>query len=165
MQSDDAKATSRGVSRRSATLAGALAAGRFAFGLPTVVHATTRNETGDRSGTGESETGDELRARIYADDFYREARFQVVSDDLDYEPAVSLQEGEAFIEELYWNGYETRIIEYGNTRERVLFFPAEAAGVERGRPYRTGRIRSTEELAEGIVGVRFEPVGDGVGRR
>lgn len=130
-------------SRRATLLAAGVAAG--GFGL-----------TG--AGSATAQDAGETRARIYASDYYPDARFRVVSKPLDYEPDVPVQEGEAFLEDLYWRGYETRIARYENTRERVLFFPPAAAAVERGRTYRTGEIRSTEELAGGIVTVGFRPV-------
>lgn len=102
------------------------------------------------------------RARTYANDFYPGARFRVVSDDVGYEPRVSVQEGESFLADLYWSDYETRIVRYANTEERVLFFPHVDAPVERGATYRSGRIRSAEELADGVVAVGFGPV-DGNG--
>lgn len=102
------------------------------------------------------------RARMYASDFYSGARFRVVSADFEYEPRVSVQEGESFLADLYWNDYETRIVRYANTEERVLFFPRSDAAVERGTTYRTGQIRSTEELADGVVAIGFSAVtGDG----
>lgn len=116
------------------------------------------------SGLG-SETGDARQddaassARMYASDFYPEARFRVVSDPLRYEPETPVQEGEAFIGTLYWSDHETRIVRYANTDERVLFFPPLDAEVGTGERYRTGRIRSTEELARGIVTVGFDRVG------
>lgn len=121
----------------------------------------------DGPGAGAGDTrpeGATSRARMYAGDFYQGARFRVVSDPLAYRPETPVQEGEAFLADLYWNDHETRIVRYANTGERVLFFPALDAGVETGDRYRTGRIRSTRELAEGIVTVGFGPADDGTDR-
>lgn len=92
---------------------------------------------------------------MYGSDWHPNARFRVVSQSLEYKPAVSVQEGESFLADLYWSGYETRVIRYENARERVLFFPPAEADVDRDTTYRTGAIRSTDELAEGIVTVAF----------
>ena len=136
------------VSRRAALLAAGVAAG--GLGAIGVGNATAQDDA-------------VTEARIYADDYHRNARFRVVSKPLDYVPEVQVQEGEAFLADLYWRGYETRIARYGNTRERVLFFPPTDAGVEQGRAYRTGEIRSTAELAEGIVTIGFRPADGGGG--
>ncbi|WP_232686897.1 hypothetical protein [Halobacterium zhouii] len=130
------------LSRRAAVQAGALTAAALAFGLPGVRGASTEQEA-------------DALARIYASDFHPDARFEVVSNPLDYTPETPIQEGEAFLVDRYWRGYETRVIRYGNTNERVLFFVPESADVEPGQTYETGEIRSTDELAEGIVGVTF----------
>lgn len=113
--------------------------------------------TDDASAQPESE----YRARIYRTDFYPGARFRVVSDTLDYRPNVQTPAGESFIADLYWNGYDTRIVRYGNTGERVLFFPPHEADVDRGDAYRFGQVRSTDELASGIVAVGVGQASDG----
>lgn len=135
--------TGPALSRRAAVQAGALTAAALAFGLPGVEGVPTAQQ-------------DESLARVYAHDFYPSATFRVVSGPLDYTPETPVQEGEAFLADLYWNGYETRIVRYENTNERVLFFAPESAGVERGQIHRMGEIQSTDELADGVVGVTFE---------
>ena len=145
--------TRRSVLRRTLASAG------VALGL------ATRGGATDRRGNGTTQNS-EYRARIYASDLRPGALFRVVSGPIDYKPEVPVQEGEAFLEGLYWNDYGTRIIRYQNTGERVLFFPALDAPIDRGAPYRMGNVRSTDQLAEGIVGVGFGPVAsrDGTGR-
>lgn len=140
--------TTRGLaSRRSVLRTGALTVGGGLVGL---------------LGTGASEDAEqgetETTARMYASDFYPDARFRVVSESLRYKPETPVQEGEAFLSDLYWNGYGTRIVAYSNTDERVLFFPPVDAEVRFGNAYRTGDIRSTDELPEGIVTMGFRPV-------
>lgn len=131
------------LSRRAALQTGALTAAALALRLPTVGATTATQE-------------DEQLARVYAHDFYPGAEFQVVSDAIDYKPETPVQEGEAFLADLYWSDYETRIVRYENTNERVLFFAPESADVERGQTYQTGEIQSTHELADGVVGVTFD---------
>lgn len=147
--SDARRRTPRTVSRRSVVRAGGGAVALAAGGLL------------DLSGTGRADQSDDATdrtARMYASDFYPDARFRVVSDSLDYRPETEMQAGEAFIAGLYWNDYDTRILAYENTGERALFFPPVDPGVERGAAYRTGEIRSTDEIPEGLVTVGFEPV-------
>ena len=131
------------LSRRAAVQTGALTAAALAFGLPGVEGAPAAQQ-------------DETLARVYAHDFYPSARFEIVSEPLPYKPETPVQEGEAFLADFYWNGYETRVVRYENTNERVLLFVPESAGVERGQTHRMGEIRSTDELADGVVGVTFE---------
>lgn len=140
---------------RRSVLGRGLASVGLALGLPTRVGALDQEETTQRDG--------EYRARIYETDFRSGARFWVVSKPLDYKPHVPVQEGEAFLEDLYWNGYDTRIIHYEGTNRRVLFFPALDVPIERDAPYRMGRVRSADQLADGIVSVGFGPVENGGG--
>ena len=152
---------SNGPTRRSVLETGALAAVGATLGLATRAGGTRRSQSDD----GTVERGSRYAARIYASDFYPDARFRVVSGPLDYKPNVEVQEGEAFLEGLYWNDFGTRIIRYENTGERVLFFPALDAPIERGARYRTGRVRSADQLAEDVVSVGFGPVGNGDGTK
>ncbi|ELY87930.1 hypothetical protein C484_15994 [Natrialba taiwanensis DSM 12281] len=103
----------------------------------------------------ESEPEPDFQARLYGNDFYPAARFRVVSSSLEYKPAVSVQEGETFLGDLYWSDYDTRLIRYENTQERVLFFPPFEADLDQETTYRTDRIQSTDELADGIVRIGF----------
>lgn len=144
MESDDTLDTTYLDSSRREALIRVLTVGGLLFGSSTIGRASQDS----RSTAG--------RAKLYGNNVYPEARFRVVSDDLDYKPDVEVQEGEAFLGALYWNGYGTRIIRYANTGERVLFFPATT--VEKGRAYQISRIRSTNELPEQIVTVTFRPV-------
>ena len=131
------------LSRRAAVQAGALTAAALALGLPGVEGASATQQ-------------DESLARVYAHDFYPGAQFRVVSEPLPYKPETPVQEGEAFLAEFYWDSYETRVVRYENTNERVLFFVPESADIERGQTHQTGEIRSTDELADGVVGVTFD---------
>ncbi|MGQ3414196.1 hypothetical protein [Natrinema versiforme] len=124
----------------------ALLLGSSVLGLLGAQRTRARNEREDR-------------ARLYGSDWHPDARFRVVSRPLEYKPSVSVQEGESFLADLYWSGYETRVIRYENTRERVLFFPPAEADVDRNATYRTGAIRSTDELAEGVVTIEFQRPG------
>ena len=135
--------TEPALSRRAAVQAGALTAAALAFGLPGVEGAPVAQQ-------------DASLARVYTHDFYPDAAFQVVSEPLPYRPETPVQEGEAFLADFYWDSYETRIVRYENTNERVLFFAPESASVERGQTYQMGTIQSTDELADGVVGVTFE---------
>lgn len=142
MSPDDDTAVAS-LSRRAAVQSAALTAAALALGLPGVEGRTASQD-------------DESLARIYAHDFYPGAEFEVVSEPLPYRPETPVQEGEAFLADLYWNGYETYVVRYENTNERVLFFVPESADVERGQTYQTGEIQSTHELADGVVGVSFD---------
>jgi hypothetical protein len=137
--------------RRAALRTAALAAGGTVLGL-----LGADGAAGAPGGDAASFT-----ARLYANDFHPNARVRVVSKPLEYVPTTEVQSGEAFISDMYWRGYETRVLRYANTGERVLFFPPTDAPVREGRAYRTGRIRSTEELDPGIVAVGLESVSDG----
>ncbi|MFH5801092.1 hypothetical protein [Haladaptatus sp. CMAA 1911] len=97
-----------------------------------------------------------LRARIYVFDYYPDATFQVASKPLAYKPTVRVQEGESFLSEMYWSKYETRIIRYENTNERVLCFPRKGDMIEAGKRYQMMRMKKTKELAKGIVSIEFE---------
>lgn len=99
-----------------------------------------------------------LYARIYIFDYYPNATFQMVSKPLAYKPKVHVQEGEAFLAEMYWSKYETRLIRYANTNKRVLFFPQIRTKVKMGDRYQTIKVRTTKELAEGIIGIEYEPL-------
>lgn len=99
-----------------------------------------------------------FRARVYVEDFRPGARFEVVSGPIDYKPQFAIQEGESFLIDQYWAGFGTRIAEYGNTNERVLFFPRTDAPVREDRRYRFAGVTSTDQLAPGVVAVRVEPV-------
>ncbi|ELY97921.1 hypothetical protein [Natrialba asiatica] len=148
------------ISRRSVVRSGSLLLGA----LVSESIGTTRvsAQSGSRSGSeseseseAESEPQPDFQARLYGNDFYPAARFRVVSSSLEYKPAVSVQEGETFLGDLYWSDYDTRLIRYENTQERVLFFPPFEADLDQETTYRTDRIQSTDELADGIVRIGF----------
>lgn len=107
--------------------------------------------------TRESPPSAPYRARVFTSHVRPDARFTVVSDRLEYEPTVRVQEGEGFLAGLYWNDYGTRIVRYGTAGPFVPFFPHLDAPVVRGETYRMGAIRSTEELADDVVTVGFGP--------
>lgn len=149
---DSEDESNRGRSRRSFAKRTALVAAGLTFGSSDRGSALAQDDGDTQSGP---------RARMYVHDFYPGARFRVVSDALEYKPAVEVQEGEAFLEAQYWSDYGTRIVRYENTGERVLFFPPLNAGVEKGDVYHLGEIRSTETLAEGVLAVGIDRVETG----
>ena len=97
-------------------------------------------------------------ARMFFGDYRPGARFTVVSEPLDYKPEIEYPPGESFLQGLFWNDYGTRVIEYDNTRERVLFFPAKEADVRRGDRYALGEVLGFKDRLQGLVRVAFEPV-------
>ena len=113
-----------------------------------------------RRNRGEDRTGQATpwAARMFLDDVRPGARFVVVSEPLDYHPRREYQPGEAFLSDLYWNDFETRVVRYVNTGERVLFFPAKDAAVREGRRYALAGVTETDLRIAGLVRVRFRPV-------
>lgn len=101
---------------------------------------------------------DPATARMFFGDYRPGARFTVVSRPLNYKPEIEYPEGEDFLQGLFWNDYGTRIVEYDNTRERVLFFPAKEADVRRGDRYVLGEVLGFEDRLRGLVRVAFDPV-------
>ncbi len=101
---------------------------------------------------------EQYSARLYAPDYFPDAIFTIESDPLAYKPTVKVQEGESFLEELYWRNYTTRVIRYANTGERVLFFPHKNARISKKNQYRLGKIQSTKELAKGIITTIYRPL-------
>ncbi|WP_323172858.1 hypothetical protein [Natrialba sp. PRR66] len=146
------------VSRRSVVQTGSLLLGALASGSIGATRVSAQSGSSSESepeAEPESEAEPDFQARLYGNDFYPAARFRVVSSSLEYKPAVSVQEGETFLGDLYWSDYDTRLIRYENTQERVLFFPPFEADLDQETTYRTDRIQSTDELADGIVRIGF----------
>lgn len=141
MQPRDANAPTASVSRRS-VLGGALAATALLAG-----------GTGD--ATAQSDGGP--TARLYLWDLHPGAQFEVVSGPLDYRPHIDVQEGESFLVDLYWSGYETRAVRYANTRQRVLCFPEQDTVTEGGR-YRFDHDYADTRLTTDIVAAGFDRV-------
>lgn len=90
-------------------------------------------------------------ARVYPSSYYPGARFRVVSDPIDFEPHVDTQSGERFIADLFWNGYETRVLRYDNTGEYALVFPPADADISIGTAYVMGSVRKTIDRAGGLL--------------
>lgn len=109
------------------------------------------------AGDAAAGTDDEPTARIYLRDLSPGARFDVVSGPLDYEPRIDVQAGESFLVDLYWAGYETRVVRYANTRERVLCFPEQGVVAE-GQRYRFDDDYADTRLTTDLVEVGVERV-------
>ncbi|UPW01906.1 hypothetical protein M0R88_07365 [Halorussus gelatinilyticus] len=133
-----------GESSRRTFLTGALAGG-LAIGTGTNV-ALAQDE--DEVDTKRYE------ALIFAGSFHPGARFEVTSDVLNYTPVVP-QGARTFGE------YNSRVIKYLNTGERVLFFPANDAEVQKGAVYELSQsLRPVNQRGTPVWQVTFGPVSE-----
>lgn len=137
----------RTVLKRSAAAAGALGVGSAAVG--------------GAAGQDDSPAG--MRAMMYLDQVYPLARFQVISPSLDWTPPFeSLPDG---VQRPVGENYDTRLIRYQNTNERVLFFPRTDVQIDRSETYALTNARGfadddTDEQIENVVQVRFSPASE-----
>lgn len=99
--------------RRSFLKKGALTSGALAFGLGSVGSAAAQQ--GDET-TGQT---DQAEALMFNDEFHAGAQFRVISAAIQRTPEFDGVQ----VNELP-SAYNTRIIEYANTREEAYFFPA-----------------------------------------
>ena len=125
-------------SRRTVIKGGLAAAGGLALGAAGVDAAAAQDPGG--------------KALMFNDEYRPGAAFRVVSPVIEETPDV-----EAVQEQNVFGDTNTRVIEYLNTGERVLFFPVESAMVEQGRIYEF----SPDDLSvfqgeEGLVSVGFD---------
>ena len=136
--------TDGGESSRRTFMAGALAGG-LALGTGTNV-ALAQDE--DEVDTKQYE------ALIFAGSFHPGARFEVTSDVLNYTPVVP-QGARTFGE------HNSRVIKYLNTDERVLFFPANDAEVQKGAVYELSQsLRPVNQRGTPVWQVTFGPVSE-----
>jgi hypothetical protein len=134
-------------SRRSFMKKGALASGALSLGLGSVGGAAAQ-QSDDQAEGG--------KALMFNDEFRPGAQFRVVSPVLEENPDVrGVSQGSL------WSEYNTRAIEYLNTNEQVMFFPAHAAETQQGQVYELERnfsLFSDDTNDQGIISVAFEPV-------
>lgn len=130
----------------------ALTSGALALGLSGTVAA---QETETTTGNGGAQ-GDGGKALMFNDEFRPGAQFRVVSPVLEQNPDVEgVEQGDI------WSEYNTRSIEYLNTNEQVLLFPAHDAEIQQGQVYELESNFSlfADNVAdEGIISVEFDPV-------
>lgn len=123
-------------SRRSFMKKGALASGGLALGLSS-------------AGSGLAQdggNGNQMRGLMFADQFNPAARFEVVSQPIDWAP---VDEGDEFEDDFLFEqeageavfaNYETRVIQYEFGRGTYsLLFPREGANLQEGQTYTLGR--------------------------
>ena len=140
------------LSRRTMLKRGAVAASALCVGGAGV---------GGAAGQEESPTG--MRAMMYLDQVYPLARFRVISPSLDWTPAFeSLPEN---VPRPINENYQTRMIQYRNTNERVLFFPRADVQIDRSTTYALTNARGfaaddTDESIGRVVQVRFSPASE-----
>ena len=153
-------------SRRSFVKKGALASGGLTFGLSGTGAAQDGGNGSDGNGGGGNGGGnggdggsvaEGGKALMFNDEFRPGAQFRVVSPVVEQQPDVSgVNQGDI------WSDYNTRIIEFVNTNERVTLFPAHDAEIEQGQTYTLQdnfSLFADDTNDEGIVSVSFEPVG------
>lgn len=137
-----------GESRRSFMKKSALASGGLALGVGS--SGTVAAQDGDAAEGG--------KALMFNDEFRPGAQFRVVSPVIEQQPDVSgVSQGDI------WSDYNTRAIQFLNTNEQVMLFPAHDAEVERGQVYELQRnfsLFADDTNDEGIISVSFEPVGE-----
>ncbi|WP_135365282.1 hypothetical protein [Halosimplex halophilum] len=93
------------------------------------------------------------KALMFADAFRGGAQFRVTSPVIEQQPEVEGVEDGAV-----WSDYNTRVVEYVNTEEDVLFFPAHDAEITEGRVYELHdnfTWLSDDAGDQGVVDVRF----------
>ncbi|UPV75823.1 hypothetical protein M0R89_07115 [Halorussus limi] len=102
---------------------------------------------------GQAETK-RFEALIFAGSFHPGARFEVTSDVLNYTPVVP--EGART-----FGDYNSRVIKYLNTDERVLFFPSNDAEVRKGAVYEMSEsLEPVNQRNAPVWRVTFGPVSD-----
>ncbi|WP_436928545.1 hypothetical protein [Halosimplex halobium] len=93
------------------------------------------------------------KALMFADAFRAGAQFRVTSPVIEQQPEVEgVEDGSV------WSDYNTRVVEYVNTEEDVLLFPAHDAEVTEGRVYELHdnfTWLSDDAGDQGVVDVRF----------
>ncbi|WP_436907949.1 hypothetical protein [Halosimplex marinum] len=97
--------------------------------------------------------GDGGKALMFADAFRGGAQFRVTSPVIEQQPEVEGVEDGAV-----WSDYNTRVVEYVNTEEDVLLFPAHDAEITEGRVYELHdnfTWLSDDAGDQGVVDVRF----------
>jgi len=108
----------------------------------------------DGEGAVEAGSG---KALMFADEFRGGAQFRVTSPVIEHQPEVEgVEDGSV------WSDYNTRVVEYVNTQEDVLFFPAEDAEITEGRVYELHdnfTWLSDDAGDQGVVDVKFTDVG------
>lgn len=152
MANDDTNPSSDSVSRRTVLKRGALTASALGLGSAAAGGAA-----------GQDESPQSMRALMYLDQVYPLSRFQVVSPSLEWTPEFeNLPEG---VQTPVGESYDTRILKYRNTDERVLFFPRSDAEIDRSVTYGLTNVRGfntgdPEETLGHVVQVRFSPAED-----
>lgn len=140
--------TLSGESRRSFMKKSAVASGGLALGVGGT--GSVAAQDGDAAEGG--------KALMFNDAFRPGAQFRVVSPVIDQQPDVSgVNQGDI------WSNYNTRAIEFLNTNEQVLLFPAHDAEVKQGQVYELQQnfsLFADDTNDQGIVSVSFEPVGE-----
>ncbi|MFC4552160.1 MULTISPECIES: twin-arginine translocation signal domain-containing protein [Halorussus] len=140
------------MSRRTVLKRSALAAGAVGLGGSAVT-----------TGAGQEDSPTSMRALMYLDQVYSLARFQVVSPSLDWTPEFgSLPEN---VPRPINENYQTRVIKYQNTNERVLFFPRADAEIDESVTYALTNVRGfaaddPNERINRVVQVRFSPASE-----
>jgi len=137
-----------GESRRSFMKKSAVASGGLALGVGGT--GTVAAQDGDAAEGG--------KALMFNDAFRPGAQFRVVSPVIEQQPDVSgVNQGDI------WSNYNTRAIQFLNTNEQVLLFPAHDAEVKQGQVYELQKnfsLFADDTNDQGIISVSFEPVGE-----
>ena len=107
-------------SRRSFIKKGVLSTGALALGLGGSGAAAGQTDGGEGGG----------KAVMYNDEARPGAQFRVISPVIEQNPEIDGAEGGDL-----WSEYNTRRIEYLNTKEQAYFFPANDAEVQEGQVY------------------------------
>lgn len=117
------------------------------------------------AGTGsvaaqDDDAVDAEKALMFLNQFKPNAKFEVVSGVVDFTPDIEA------VRDNWWSDYNTRLISYENTKERVLFFPSQDSQIEEGETY---TIRDNFSLfpdsqsGSEIIDVKYEPATGGSG--
>ncbi|QLH80223.1 twin-arginine translocation signal domain-containing protein [Halosimplex pelagicum] len=97
------------------------------------------------------------KALMFAEEFRGGAQFRVTSPVIEQQPEVEgVEDGDI------WSDYNTRVVEYVNAEEDVLFFPAHDAEITEGRVYELHdnfTWLSDDAGDQGVVDVKFTEVG------
>ncbi|WP_379695495.1 twin-arginine translocation signal domain-containing protein [Halopelagius fulvigenes] len=110
-----------GDSRRDFMKKGALASGAVALGLGSSGSAVAQEDGGDDDDILLND--EKMDCIMYQNDFRPEAEFIITTPVVDWTPNAPANLGSPF------EGYNTRMISYRNTGDKVLFFQAQDAQI------------------------------------